>query len=83
MAVSGYARATRCPVLTWRRTVSGYAYYAMSGTDIAYGSIGLRTCYAMSGTEIAYAAPRLVMVEDSLVTWKGYPPTLLLRDVRY
>eukprot|EP00961_Rhodomonas_salina_P036379 488954-Rhodomonas_salina.1 len=28
----------------------------MSGSDIAYGCIGLRACYAMSGTDLAYAA---------------------------
>eukprot|EP00961_Rhodomonas_salina_P255709 3455681-Rhodomonas_salina.2 len=30
----------------------------MSGTDIQYGDISLRTPYAMSGTDIAHAARR-------------------------
>eukprot|EP00961_Rhodomonas_salina_P041932 563848-Rhodomonas_salina.1 len=32
------------------------AYYAMFGTDEAYGAIGLRAPYAMSGTDGAYGA---------------------------
>eukprot|EP00961_Rhodomonas_salina_P085584 1149530-Rhodomonas_salina.1 len=32
---------------------------AVSGTDLAYGAVGLRACYAMSGTDIAYGATRL------------------------
>eukprot|EP00961_Rhodomonas_salina_P195712 2642081-Rhodomonas_salina.3 len=33
---------------------AGTARYAMSGSDIAQGPIGLHCRYAMSGTEIAY-----------------------------
>eukprot|EP00961_Rhodomonas_salina_P227620 3077023-Rhodomonas_salina.7 len=34
--------------------------YAMPGTDIAHGDIGLRARYAMSGTDLAYGATRLL-----------------------
>eukprot|EP00961_Rhodomonas_salina_P042162 566722-Rhodomonas_salina.1 len=27
----------------------------MSGTDLAYGAIGLRGCYEMSGTDLAHS----------------------------
>eukprot|EP00961_Rhodomonas_salina_P236152 3191622-Rhodomonas_salina.4 len=30
------------------------ASYAMPGTDLAYGDIGLRVCYAMSGTDLVF-----------------------------
>eukprot|EP00961_Rhodomonas_salina_P106292 1431500-Rhodomonas_salina.1 len=78
-AVCGTAKAygtsylpTRCAVL--RQHMAPRACYAMSGTEIAYGSllhahwrryrpeagtaILLRARYAMSGTDIAYAATR-------------------------
>eukprot|EP00961_Rhodomonas_salina_P280451 3788404-Rhodomonas_salina.3 len=42
-------------------------FYAMSGTDMAYGRICLRLCYAMSGTDLAY---------------DGMSRPILLRDVR-
>eukprot|EP00961_Rhodomonas_salina_P210323 2839784-Rhodomonas_salina.2 len=32
------------------------ACYAMSGTDLAYGTVCLRVCYAISGTDLAHAA---------------------------
>eukprot|EP00961_Rhodomonas_salina_P231827 3131988-Rhodomonas_salina.2 len=38
--------------------LSAYACYAMSGTDIAHGAIGLRACYAMPGTDLVYGATR-------------------------
>eukprot|EP00961_Rhodomonas_salina_P184328 2489095-Rhodomonas_salina.1 len=38
--------------LTEQSSIGLRAYYAVSGTDIAYGSIGLRACYAVSGTDI-------------------------------
>eukprot|EP00961_Rhodomonas_salina_P253548 3426504-Rhodomonas_salina.6 len=47
-ALSAYARATACPVLTWRRQC---LRYAISGTNILYGN-------AMSGTEIEHGATR-------------------------
>eukprot|EP00961_Rhodomonas_salina_P119917 1613607-Rhodomonas_salina.2 len=34
------------------------ASYAMSGTDIGYGTVCLRACYAMSGTDIACVGSR-------------------------
>eukprot|EP00961_Rhodomonas_salina_P127027 1712380-Rhodomonas_salina.5 len=39
--LSAYARATRCPVLTWRMVLPA--------------AIPVRACYAMPGTDIAYA----------------------------
>eukprot|EP00961_Rhodomonas_salina_P021590 289944-Rhodomonas_salina.1 len=36
-----------------RISISLRAFYAMSGTDIAYADISLCTCYAMSGTDLA------------------------------
>eukprot|EP00961_Rhodomonas_salina_P143496 1930966-Rhodomonas_salina.2 len=34
------------------------ACYAVSSTDMPYGSIGLRACYAMSGTDLPCGATR-------------------------
>eukprot|EP00961_Rhodomonas_salina_P024883 335193-Rhodomonas_salina.3 len=47
----------------------------MSGTDIAYA---VRFQYEMSGTDLAYG-----LRTRSCVARSGYPPTPLLRDVRY
>eukprot|EP00961_Rhodomonas_salina_P263461 3560561-Rhodomonas_salina.2 len=49
-----YAPDSHCPVLTKYMVLS--ACYALSGTDQAYGSIGLHACYAMSGTDLVYGA---------------------------
>eukprot|EP00961_Rhodomonas_salina_P214092 2891103-Rhodomonas_salina.1 len=51
--LSCYAAAMRCPVLTQAILLSACAPYAMSGTDIAYGTTCLRASYSMSGTDIA------------------------------
>eukprot|EP00961_Rhodomonas_salina_P232712 3143893-Rhodomonas_salina.1 len=55
---------TSCPVLT-QRIVIQYAptpcplsAYAMPGTDIAHGTIGLCISYALPGTDIAYHGTR-------------------------
>eukprot|EP00961_Rhodomonas_salina_P154466 2080670-Rhodomonas_salina.1 len=49
-----YGRATQCPV-DWEDSAEQVtsasclrSCYAMSGTEIGYGAIGLRACYAMS-----------------------------------
>eukprot|EP00961_Rhodomonas_salina_P061048 819818-Rhodomonas_salina.3 len=66
-----YARATRCPVLTYAMLL--HSFYWMSGADITYAAarllrgvriresgagtpLSLHACYAMSGTDIAYRA---------------------------
>eukprot|EP00961_Rhodomonas_salina_P021226 285825-Rhodomonas_salina.2 len=55
----------RCAVLSERMVLPGNPTVDangtlcpanQSGTEIAYGPIGLRACYAVCGTEIAYAA---------------------------
>eukprot|EP00961_Rhodomonas_salina_P221256 2991236-Rhodomonas_salina.1 len=40
------------------RDVQVLSGYAMSGTDVAYGAIGLRAFYAMPGTDVACGATR-------------------------
>eukprot|EP00961_Rhodomonas_salina_P164023 2209205-Rhodomonas_salina.1 len=60
--VPAYARAMRCPVLTYAygllpgggHNLNGSVSYAMSGTDIACGA----TAYAMCGTDLAYRGTR-------------------------
>eukprot|EP00961_Rhodomonas_salina_P113058 1521024-Rhodomonas_salina.4 len=68
----GYAPTTRCvlcgrdadhvirpprlPEPLWSYPICLQISYTMSGTDLAYGAIGLRTCYAISSTHIAQAA---------------------------
>eukprot|EP00961_Rhodomonas_salina_P005101 69312-Rhodomonas_salina.2 len=63
--------------------------YAMSGTDLAYGVICLRSLYAVSGTDLEYAAThvRRGVRWDACGVGCGcgrprYLPTRLLRDVR-
>eukprot|EP00961_Rhodomonas_salina_P289271 3908915-Rhodomonas_salina.1 len=70
LARSGYARATRCPVLT---SLSAYARakYAMSGTDMA---ISQRACYAMSGTDIAYGSFFKTLTQGSRPSWHVQQP---------
>eukprot|EP00961_Rhodomonas_salina_P199408 2689643-Rhodomonas_salina.3 len=46
----------QCPVQIYCMLLSTYA---ISGTDVARGTICLRSCYAMSGTDLAYAATRI------------------------
>eukprot|EP00961_Rhodomonas_salina_P222400 3007566-Rhodomonas_salina.5 len=41
-------------VSRYQPTPNGSISYAMSGTDLANGDIGLYTCYAMCGTDTAY-----------------------------
>eukprot|EP00961_Rhodomonas_salina_P302134 3940735-Rhodomonas_salina.5 len=53
-SVSPYARATRCPVLTYCITLR--ACYAMSGTDIAYQVLS-DSLRHRDGTPISYALP--------------------------
>eukprot|EP00961_Rhodomonas_salina_P301355 3940428-Rhodomonas_salina.1 len=55
-ARGGGAPGTNCyPPTQLLRDVRLCACYAMSGTDLVYGAIGLRACYEMSGTDIAYS----------------------------
>eukprot|EP00961_Rhodomonas_salina_P245193 3313147-Rhodomonas_salina.1 len=60
-ALSPYALATRCPVLIYRNAISLRACYAMSCTDVMFGTIGLRACYALPGTDILHAATTYAM----------------------
>eukprot|EP00961_Rhodomonas_salina_P144263 1942332-Rhodomonas_salina.1 len=45
------------------------ASYAMSGTDLASGTVCLRFCYAMSSTDLVY--PPTLLLRDAL----SRPPT--------
>eukprot|EP00961_Rhodomonas_salina_P162079 2183325-Rhodomonas_salina.3 len=66
------------------------AYYAVSGTEHAFGAISIHASYAMSGTELVHAATRpthcpppsypLVPSPNCIAR---YQPTRLLRDVQY
>eukprot|EP00961_Rhodomonas_salina_P061583 826669-Rhodomonas_salina.2 len=42
----GLMQGRRTSMLVW-----ALCYYALSGTDLAYGCISLCTCYGMSGTD--------------------------------
>eukprot|EP00961_Rhodomonas_salina_P267262 3611402-Rhodomonas_salina.2 len=53
----GGSRYSILELLQLRPGISLHACYAMSGTDVVYGSISLRARYAMPITEIAYDIP--------------------------
>eukprot|EP00961_Rhodomonas_salina_P249755 3375935-Rhodomonas_salina.6 len=61
-ALSAYAMAMRCPVLTWRVVIAAYAMSGASGGvsagQIPY-AVRLRACYAMLGTDIPFGHSRL------------------------
>eukprot|EP00961_Rhodomonas_salina_P062181 834711-Rhodomonas_salina.1 len=57
-AVSPYARAMQCPVLTERTPPypPPHLFHSVRYLHSALRTTFLRTCYAMSGTEIAHSA---------------------------
>eukprot|EP00961_Rhodomonas_salina_P303234 3941150-Rhodomonas_salina.4 len=54
-ALSAYALATQCPVLTYCMVLPGL--YGMRKRGQVRSTICLRACYAVSGTDLPYAAP--------------------------
>eukprot|EP00961_Rhodomonas_salina_P028302 382159-Rhodomonas_salina.1 len=71
-----------------RYAISLCVCYAMSGTDVAYGVIGLRTCCVVPGTNAAYGATSLHRCSAMSGTDVGYgataewrPPTLSSRSI--
>eukprot|EP00961_Rhodomonas_salina_P140022 1884105-Rhodomonas_salina.2 len=47
-----YARATPCPVLTWRMVIPALVAYLQANQG--HDGTGLRVCCAMCGTDTAY-----------------------------